>query len=522
MTIGIRGLGQRRRPWFLTVIATVMGRESSRRGRSLLALSRPASARECGRMRPTIVVGAWLTMAGAFGVGACRDAVDPPPPPPPPESVAELQEGNRQPKVALVPKPSRDLLDNRLGAHLYPNGLWVEITHAYDVIRDEILGRGVKRLHTSLFEVEPPIDWAASEHEIPPEYDRLIDEMAENGVVIDYLLHFWDKEGQGEGLSTPRFKDTEQVADFLEYVRFMVRHFKGRIQYYTIWSEPDNCGGIKCIEPQDYIELARQVIPVIREEDPEAKVGLAPVVLFFARDYLFTVLRSDVIAMFDMIQWHGQYSVAPDDAFYGTYYYDYPVIVEQIKATAAEHGFQGEYWSTEMGWCSADESPTCRNPDHPWGIIDTDRLAAKYYARGIVTHLRMNVGVGVGGGIGEWRGPWSYRTRRYFSTIMAGAVTTSLTVNIDGAATGARIETAGFALPDGDRLFAIWTNGTAVEQDPGVSITLTFPEMSAQRVFGLDVLHGFEQQLITDAATGDLRIRDLLVKDYPVILRLEG
>jgi hypothetical protein len=482
--------------------------------------SRRGSPRACGWAGWIARAGAGLTTAGLLGLAACDDAVDPPPP----EPIVVLQEGNRQPTFALVPKPSRDLPDNHLGAHLYPNGLWVEITHAYDVIRDEILDRGVKRLHTSLFEVEPPIDWDASEHEIPAEYDRLIDEMAVNGVVIDYLLHFWDKEGQGEALSTPRFKDTEQVADFLEYVRFMVRHFKGRIQYYTIWTEPDNCGqggGIKCIEPQDYIELTRQVIPVIREEDPQAKVGLAPVVLFFARDYLFTVLRSDIAAMLDMIQWHGQYSVAPDDPFYGSYYYDYPGIVEQIKQTASEHGFRGEYWSTETGWGAEDECPTCRNPDQPWGLIATDRLAAKYYARGIVSHLGMDVGVGVGGGIGEWRGTWSYPTRRYFNTIMAGATPASLPVHIEGAATSDRIQSFGFILPDGDRLFAIWTDGTAVEEAPGRNFTLTFPDLSAATVFGLDVLYGFEQQLITDATTGDLVIRDLLVRDYPLILRLE-
>ena len=50
------------------------------------------------------------------------------------------------------------------------------------------------------------------------------------------------------------------------------------------------------VEPDDYPALARQVIPIIREEDPAAKIGLAPNVLSFAREDLSTVLRSDVIA----------------------------------------------------------------------------------------------------------------------------------------------------------------------------------------------------------------------------------
>ena len=54
-------------------------------------------------------------------------------------------------------------------------------------------------------------------------------------------------------------------------------------------SEPDACGGsqIKCIEPLDYIELARQTIPVIRQEDLQAQVVSAPNVLYFDREYLF-------------------------------------------------------------------------------------------------------------------------------------------------------------------------------------------------------------------------------------------
>lgn len=437
--------------------------------------------------------------------------------------VLTLQEGNSHPRSALVAKPSGELRDNRIGGYFYRSGLWHDIVNGFHSTRDEILHRGVKRLQTSLNEAEPPIDWSLPEFEVPPQYDRLIDEMVAHGVVVDYMLHFWEKDGQGENLSTPRFQDTEQVEAFLEYVRFTVRHFKGRVASYTIWSEPDYCGqgGIKCIEADDYIELVRQVVPVIRAEDPEANVGVAPVVLFFARDYLLTVLRAGVADLFDVIHWHGQINVAPDDAFYGSYYYDYPLIVEEIKQTASEHGFRGEYWSDSMGWCSADQVPDCQVSDQPWGIIETDKLAAKYYARATMQHLGMAVGAGVGGQPGDWLGPWSDPTRRYLATIMAGATAASLPVNVDGAATVAHLRSFGFGLPDGDRLFAIWTDGTAVEQDPGVEVTLTFPDMSGEQVFALDVLHGFEQQLITDVTTGDLRIRDLLVKDYPLILRLE-
>jgi hypothetical protein len=36
----------------------------------------------------------------------------------------------------------------------------------------------------------------------------------------------------------------------------------------------------------------------------------------------------------------------------------------------------------------------------------------------------------------------------------------------------------------------------------------------------MDVLYGFEQPLITSSENGNLVIRDLLIKDYPIILRI--
>jgi len=100
---------------------------------------------------------------------------------------------------------------------------------------------------------------------------------------------------------------------------------------------------------------------------------------------------------------------------------------------------------------------------------------------------------------------------------MAGASPASLAVEIESAATD--ILSYGFALPDGDSLFALWTNGVAVDHDPGVRATIVFPGLSASKVIAIDVLHGYEQELIFEMVDGNLVIRNLLVLDYPIILR---
>ncbi|HEY5728656.1 MAG TPA: hypothetical protein VIS72_01300, partial [Anaerolineales bacterium] len=433
--------------------------------------------------------------------------------------ILALQQENDLPRTLLQSKPSNELVDNRIGLSFYsPDVEPGPPSLDWDV--EGILASGIKRIDTALTENEPPIDWSFSESEFPPEYDRFIDTLIENGIAINHMLHFWDKAGHpgGEGLDRPRFQNQEQIDDFLEYVRFVVSHFKGRADYYTIWSEPDYCGhdGLKCILPQDYIELARQVIPVIRDIDPQVKIVSAPYVLYFGRDDLFTLLRSDVVSMFDVISWHPVSDVLPNSEFFGNYYYDYPSIIREIQQTASELGFRGEYWGTEISWCAQDVPGSCPSTNYERQTAETTLQAAKYSARGIVMQLGMDVGVGLGGYLTG--SPWVDPTIRNLNTVMAGNKPHKIPMEIESDAT--HLTSYGFSLPNGDRLFAVWNDNVAVDYDPGVPSTLTFPGMSAQKVIGIDVLHGFEQEMLIDNQDDNLLINNLLVKDYPILLRL--
>jgi hypothetical protein len=148
--------------------------------------------------------------------------------------------------------------------------------------------------------------------------------------------------------------------------------------------------------------------------------------------------------------------------------------------------------------------------------MQTDITAAKYHGRGIVMHLGMNVTVHLGGAHDG-----RYLTNKIVSnlaTVLAGARAESFPVEVQSSSTNVVWYT--FVLPNGDRVVALWTDGIAVEEDPGVSATLTFPGSSAQRAIGVDVLHGFEQELIAEIENGNLIVRNFLIKDYPIVLRL--
>jgi hypothetical protein len=188
-----------------------------------------------------------------------------------------------------------------------------------------------------------------------------------------------------------------------------------------------------------------------------------------------------------------------------------PALVEEIKQVATSHGFEGEFLVEEMLW----RTPAEPHESEPYGF--TDVSGAKYYARAVIIHLGLNVSPGLAV-VQEDIRPRSHSVIRALANVMAGAVAADLPVVIESKATN--FQHYGFSLPNGEMLLALWTDGAAVENDPGVKATLTFPGLSAQQVTGIDPLNGFEQELASDSKNGNLIIRNLLIKDYPILLRL--
>ena len=437
-----------------------------------------------------------------------------------------LQEENKLSRTRIQPRESRELEDNRISSHF--SNLWYPF-NASELFPESVLDAGTilqlgtKRVRLAINDLDwGKVDWTKPEFSIDPSHDDFITSLAENGITIRYVLSFWDKTykaGGGE-IAIPRFKTEEEVQRYLDFVQFIVHHFKDRIEYYEIWNEPAGYYSIQRIEVEDYINLVERAVPVIRQEYPGAKIvvgGTHYLIQSDAQDYLFTILRSDVMPLVDVVSWHPMYGTSPEDYYHDEksirqYYYEYPSIVQEIKDEASAHGFTGEYVADELSWTP----PEYKTTHQPWEPIYSKTKCAKYYARGIVMHLGMDVAVS----------QFYYseqqvqivHTIQNLRTVMSGAEPVSLPIEIQSEATN--ISSYTFSLPNGDKLLALWTDGVAVDNDPGVEATLTLPGFSAQKVVGIDVLNGFEQELVTSIKDDDLVIRDLLVKDYPIILRI--
>ena len=429
-----------------------------------------------------------------------------------------FQTENTQDITKFQTKLSKELLDSRLGSG---SDLIADINSEHNVdgliyqITEELGAKWARLIidHGDWYVVEETGEY--SKNYIDPKHDRVITELIDNDVRIMLVLVHWDEkintdawEGEGE---YSRFTTEEEIQRYLDYVKFIASHFKDKIEYYEILNEPNHCEGTQQnVKIDDYINLVKRVVPVIRQEDPNAKIvagAIADLRQPPFREYFFKLIKSDVMPLVDGISFHSMYGVSPGYDILKKYYYAYPSLIQEIKDTSSAHGFNGEYIMEELTY----RTPLTTHPDESW--IYSDKVAAKYYARGIIINLGLDLTTELGlQGLDVQ--PYIGKAIHNLYTVMAGNNPTDLLIEIESEATN--IESYAFSVSNGDKLVALWTDGVAVDDDPGVRADLILGNSIIDEVVAIDVLNGYQQTLVADGNT----IKDLIVKDYPLILRI--
>ena len=414
-----------------------------------------------------------------------------------------LQSGNEMdPRQYFFELPG-DLIDNHMGPLYGP----IDVKDDYSDFMVYSGGSTRARVH---FTNEPEgLDWSIPEMEITEAQDEHFTRLADNDISITFILMFYDKETypNGEGAPCARFKTEEEVERWLEYVRYTVDHLKDWVDYFEIWNEPDIAGYCpKWIEVDDYINLVSHTVPVIRETAPEAKIVVGAVSKTYypaAQNYLFRILESELMPMVDGVSWHPFYGESPKYNTESAYYYNYPNFVEKIMGTAEANGFTGEYHASEISY---------RMEPHGGQYGEyTAMEATKYFTRAIFQHRGM--GISPGGGSTAA----GFMIRR-LTTLMAGVEPADFTVEIQSSADN--IVSYSYTTHEGAWMVGLWTNGLALEEDPGVEASIKIPGAEASEVVIVDVLDNIEQNLVFEIVDGDLVIENLLVRDYPLAIKL--
>ena len=419
-----------------------------------------------------------------------------------------LQLGDNQPLAALTLKPVTQLTSTGIGDMFpldeYPHGCdfdtnW-QLTHVDDL-----------RLTWVRLSVDP-MEWEIakafamlSRWSIDPCQDGTITRLAAKGETMLMTIVYWDKTLNAT--RPPDYTNEREVQSYLDYAKFLVDHYKDRIHYWEILNEPVS-------SLADYLNLVRQAIPVIRGEDPEAKIvaggGRDPLTQPDL-DWIRGLLRSDVVAQLDGIDLHPMYGASPQYKDTAAYYRGYPEMIRGFQQIARDRGFRGEWIAEEMCW----RTPLNPNPDEPWTYSPT--IAAKYYARGAVINRGLGLWAGLGGENYDSIEPIPTVVRN-LSSPLEGATPATFDVSIETQAPN--VVSYMFARQDGSKIVALWADGSAADESVGLPATVTIDGLAGSTVEAIDVLHGTSQQLITSASNGGVVVKDLLVKDYPILIRI--
>jgi hypothetical protein len=409
-------------------------------------------------------------------------------------------------------------------------------------------------------------DWQYVEHEkgkywVDPTMDAAITQGAERGMKFVAMLGYGNHLYQGDGnlphpkqgwrlgcMSWPPAPTTpEAIEGFCNYARFMVSHFKGRISHWEIWNEPD----IPFWKPEpnidDFCRLVIAVSKAIRETDPQAQVVLGGT-SSLNLDWLRGCLERGIGSHVDIIAHHGyRWWAMPEEPLDQHGHESYADEVAAARKLCQEFKATTEMMDTEINWfCgmppveSSKLSAEAESKEMMPNLTELNQ--AKYLARTYFVHAALRIPVTYWSTytdvpFQEWAlfrpgllTPYpSYYMLRTVSTMLADAEPVEQEVKITRSATthdgfvainpGA-VETHTFATTQGERLIALWRRVPAEDASPGEVCDVVLADTTAQEIEAIDTLNGRVQKLQVRTEGNTVTIPGLVLRDYPLMLRL--
>lgn len=360
------------------------------------------------------------------------------------------------------------------------------------------------------------------EKEIPTDYIEIYKELKKLGIKTRYSLNFWDIENRlnGGGISKERLNNEGEIQRYVTYVRMVTSTLKGLVSEYELWNEPDaNIDYFQRIEPDVYIDIAKRVIPIIREVDPEAKIVVGSTSNYLdkpVQEYSRKILESDILPLADVISLHTVNNDA-SPVFHSDYYYGYDEMWKSIKSIAESHGFIGEYAADELNYRSS-YSLSVLQPEigdyHPY----EPEIAAKYIGRMIAINLGLDISVGTSGTNAVER-PAEGGMIRNMSYLMDGLVAAPQKVIVTSPSELIRYYT--FKDQTGNQYIVLWNDAEALVKSDDTEASLILNDISATSVVATDPYLMNLQPLNFKNTEKGVELNQLLLKDYPILIEIE-
>jgi hypothetical protein len=227
----------------------------------------------------------------------------------------------------------------------------------------------------------------------------------------------------------------------------------------------------------------------------------------------------------DAIGWHPFYQTFPDDPAYRRYREE----VQQFQAECRALGFKGRFAATEWTWAA---------PYHGAADWCSEMQKAKYSAQLMTAHCGMDIislyNEAFQTGKIDWdcnllRNAFSvdpisaaqpqpvYYVLRSLSTVLDGFHPAEFPVRFSGQKP---FDCYTFKRGDNQLRVAAWIPGQTTDGIVEAKSDITLPGLRAGRGWAVAVFNGAEQELTLTPRGNDTLLAGMLVKDYPVFIRI--
>ena len=179
-------------------------------------------------------------------------------------------------------------------------------------------------------------------------YDDLVDRNKAAGIKIIGVLAY-DNWWIHDDMEGHRYIPPHRLPDFLQYVRKTVEHFRGRVDAWCIWNEP-NFHFWRGTD-EEFIELARLAADAVRETDSEVILiggGFNRNISGLPEKFIRALFESGAMEKTDAIAFH-PYELNP---------YRTALLFEKFRNLVDEYGFGDKIWVTEVGYPTGGWYPT--------------------------------------------------------------------------------------------------------------------------------------------------------------------
>jgi hypothetical protein len=322
---------------------------------------------------------------------------------------------------------------------------------------------------------------------------------------------------------------------YLNYIRFMVRHFKDRVKIFEVWNE---WNPYTYEEGKRYAKVLRAAVKVIREEYPEAKIMPASPGWMIRDNHAFlrALGEEGLLSQVDVIGFHPFYNTSPVHPAV----LSFPEAFPRFKKMMEGYGFKGEYMATEWDYFCA--YPVSDVEDY-WNMPAYSELEKAIYSTRM-SIMFANLGIPnfwnetfqtmqTMRGLSLFRNQFSnevvcptqpepvYYMFRTLSTALEDVKGAVIPVSFSDQRRS--VDSYGFTRSNGEKLVAFWLSGLMEEPAGNAGVLATDILIKGVKGEGatiIDTLNGTEKALKVERTSEGVTLRKIHVQNWPLIVRL--